>query len=508
MLKGHNIKYKSSGISSSGKVSCLLLLFLTFLLVNPTTTSASALEAEETSDSAANYDNQISTQSDNASSVQISFAPTAATNSVTPTTSAGVSVQANVLATVKVQNSGGYTVYLKSSSTDLTGKNNSTNTIPAATSAKTYDGMDVNTWGYYAAEGTTVPDNATYKPISISGNGDELATNTDKKITSDTKNIMLSFAAKINNEKPSDTYQNTVTMSVVSSPYQTSLSEITNMQDMTTSICDASDMYETKQLKDTRDGKYYWVTKLADNKCWMTQNLDLDLNASTTPLTSVTSDVSTDWTPGDAGKNPAYTETTASSSTVYSKTSGQRSWSLGNYRISDPTASSSCGYPKNSAADCSVQFTAYDTPTAANGDANAHYILGNHYQWDAATAGGEITANGQASSSICPKGWKLPESNSTAVGSFGGLINAGSIGSDIVKLASSPYYFVRGGFVNQSVSYLFYGAGAYGDYWPSTPNGNGYAYIFSFSGTNSNSAISGNSYGERYRGHSIRCVAH
>lgn len=220
MLKGHNIKYKSSGISSSGKVSCLLLLFLTFLLVNPTTTSASALEAEETSDSAANYDNQISTQSDNASSVQISFAPTAATNSVTPTTSAGVSVQANVLATVKVQNSGGYTVYLKSSSTDLTGKNNSTNTIPAATSAKTYDGMDVNTWGYYAAEGTTVPDNATYKPISISGNGDELATNTDKKITSDTKNIMLSFAAKINNEKPSDTYQNTVTMSVVSSPYQ------------------------------------------------------------------------------------------------------------------------------------------------------------------------------------------------------------------------------------------------------------------------------------------------
>ena len=52
------------------------------------------------------------------------------------------------------------------------------------------------------------------------------------------------------------------------------------MQEMTSSICENSPQLATKQLRDIRDGKYYWVTKLADGNCWMTQNLDLDLNYS------------------------------------------------------------------------------------------------------------------------------------------------------------------------------------------------------------------------------------
>ena len=60
MLKRQDIKLNSSGISSSGKMSCLTLLFLTFLLINPTTTSASALEVEDVVD----HDNQVSTQAD------------------------------------------------------------------------------------------------------------------------------------------------------------------------------------------------------------------------------------------------------------------------------------------------------------------------------------------------------------------------------------------------------------------------------------------------------------
>ena len=78
---------------------------------------------------------------------------------------------------------------------------------------------------------------------------------------------------------------------------------------------------------------------------------------------------------------------------------------------------------KNDLSQCPEQFTAYNTPTTANGDANAHYIVGNHYQWNAATAGtGGSIMERQATSSICPKGWGLPESNSTAVGSFGGRL--------------------------------------------------------------------------------------
>ncbi len=445
------------------------------------------------------------------STVNISFTPPSGSTSLTPTTTSGQSAQINVAATVSVQNSGGYTVYLKSNSANLVGEKNSNNVIPGATTAKTYNDMDINTWGYTAAEGS-IPDNATYTAPSVSGNGDKLVENANKKIVSDTKTIMLSFATKVNDQKPADTYKNTITMSVVSSPLKTTLSDITNMQNMTNSICADSEIHETKQLRDTRDGKYYWVTKLADNNCWMTQNLDLDLNAQTTPLTPETSDVSGNWVPnsgvwGPDGDEPAYTANTASSSTILAENTGQRSWSLGDYRITNPTTPNSCGYPKNDLSQCPEQFTPYTTPTAASGDELAHYIIGNHYQWNAATAGtGGTITSGQATSSICPKGWKLPESNSMAVGTFGGLINAYSIGSDVAKLTSAPLYFVRGGYVDQSTGALFKGAGYEGNYWSSTPYSNDvYAYNLYIGDA---SAIAPSNFGfDRRNGLSIRCLS-
>ena len=65
------------------------------------------------------------------------------------------------------------------------------------------------------------------------------------------------------------------------------------MQDMTTGICEAVSLVdeatETK-LVDVRDNKLYYVTKLQDGHCWMTQNLDLDLDSSVA-LTSETTDL-------------------------------------------------------------------------------------------------------------------------------------------------------------------------------------------------------------------------
>lgn len=112
---------------------------------------------------------------------------------------------------------------------------------------------------------------------------------------------------------------------------------------------------------------------------------------------------------------------------------------------------------------------------------------------------------GQATSSICPKGWGLPESNSTAVGSFGGLIDAYSISSDVVKLTSSPLYFVRGGYILQTNSALFAHAGSDGHYWSSTPHFAGtHAYYLYFT---SASYIAPSGLDSRYDGYSIRCLA-
>ena len=431
------------------------------------------------------------------STVTISFSPTAATGTVTPVDSTGAKAKVDVKATVRVQNSGGYSVYVGSNSSQL---KNGSNVIDSVTSATTYANLPVNRWGYSFVKGTTVQD--SYKAMPATLRSTALDSNTSTSIKDETRTYMLSFAANIGADKPAGTYTNSVTMSVVSSPLEVSNEfGIDTMQEMTSSVCAGVAAGTTDQLRDTRDGKYYWVSKLADGKCWMTQNLDLDLSTSTA-LTPATSDVSTNWTPGYS------TATQATSSTILADNTGQRSWSLGNYRITNPTTSNDCGYPKNDASQCTAQFTAYTTPTTQNKDANAHYILGNHYQWNAATAGtGGTISSGQATSSICPKGWKLPESNSTAVGSFGGLINAGSIGTDVAKLTSAPYYFVRGGYVSQYTDYLFEDAGNYGDYWSSTPTSNvaaTTAYVLYFRSTN---YILPSSYNTRQLGFSVRCIA-
>ncbi len=132
--------------------------------------------------------------------------------------------------------------------------------------------------------------------------------------------------------------------------------------------------------------------------------------------------------------------------------------------------------------------------------------LGNHYQWNAATAGTGGTITGvQASSSICPKGWKLPTGNSTIAGSFGGLVGAGNIGTDTAKIASEPYYFVRGGYVDMANTILFTNAGRSGFYWSSTAtSGSDAAYSLWFYSTNS---VEISNSDPRQSGLSIRCIA-
>ncbi len=521
MLKRHNKNsnslrkksYSASGKTCSRKISCFsiagvccrlsgaCLFLLTFLIVNPVVgSSANALEGEELSNdldseeqAMATSDDDISAQAD--SGVTISFTPQSGSASLTPMTSDGASAKINVSANVKIASTGGYTIYLGGKNAALTGEKTG-QTISAMSGSKTFANLDTNTWGYAVAEGSSVSDAATYFALP-QGQGISLESKSGNQSNVD-KTYAISFATKIGNDKPADVYSNQVTLSVTSTPWQiTQLSDISEMQSMTTKICENSSIGDTKQLKDVRDGKYYWVSKLADGKCWMTQNLDLDLSTSKT-LTTADSDVSA------AGYKPAYdTATTASSSTIENSATAQRSWSLGNYRITNPNMSSDCGYPKNDASQCTGQFTAYNTPTTANGDVNAHYILGNHYQWNTATAGtgGSITG-GQATNSICPKGWRLPTSNTG--GEFETLVNKLGGTSATNNVTQAPFYGVRGGHVYQNTN-LFAYAGDYGRYWSSTPYSNSTsAYNLNFAGT-SNINPSNTNY-RRY-GFSVRCIA-
>ena len=55
------------------------------------------------------------------------------------------------------------------------------------------------------------------------------------------------------------------------------------MQDMNSTICNNVELLDSElQVIDIRDDKVYWIAKLRDGNCWMTQNLDLDIDETKT----------------------------------------------------------------------------------------------------------------------------------------------------------------------------------------------------------------------------------
>ena len=297
------------------------------------------------------------------------------------------------------------------------------------------------------------------------------------------------------------------------------LMELTYMQEMTTKGCAVSQEGDTKRLIDYRDGKYYWVAKLADGNCWMTQNLDLDLTAGV-ELTPEDSDVSANWDPG------------ATTFTSPSEGSGNpsnlnlvESWNLGEYVVSDPdgygfcSSSSAANYPN-----CADRFTPVSgmtpmteainegkTPaeniSVQDGQYDAHFLVGNHYSFQAATAGSAPSDSGDAPDSICPAGWQLPRYTSSSNADYLNLLAEYGIGSGSGQnpngeLNTAPLYFVRSGYVTPSIHYL-YDAGSYGYYWYGRASNSSSGYNLGFVSTTvypTNNSL-------RYFGNSVRCIA-
>jgi uncharacterized protein (TIGR02145 family) len=146
------------------------------------------------------------------------------------------------------------------------------------------------------------------------------------------------------------------------------------------------------------------------------------------------------------------------------------------------------------------------------------YSYGNYYNWYSATAGhgkyGSSYGQGYESpGDICPAGWHLP-TGKDATGDFGVLdIALGGTGAysgssttptgATMSLAyrSYPNNFVYSGGMAGSSSY---GRNSYVYYWSASGNGSNYAYNMFFSSTD---VHPGTSYGSKYVGEAVRCVA-
>ena len=421
---------------------------------------------------------------------------------------------------ISTNNETGYSLYMATSNgkNTLTSQNPGTSNVISAVnggdSGVTSANFTNNTWGYNLSQ-EAVSDTTAYKAVPTA-TGDTALITTESPTEADTYN--LTFGTKVDTSLPSGTYSNDVVVSVVANPaFVPVFDGIQTMQEMTSTICADAAENDTAQLTDTRDGKKYWVTKLKDGNCWMTQNLDLDLgvkdgDTDTTVLTPADSDVSNNWTPPRTTE-PAGTITSANTNTE------TYSWDLGMYVKSDPDgysdycnqvanlSDSSCtsaGWTDVSSMTPMADGTTNEVISTDNNTYNAHYLVGNRYQWNAATAGkGDTITNAEATDSICPKGWKLPTSNDTNKGSFYYLLEKYSLNSNYnsTTITQSPLYFNPSGYVRSgSLRY----AGGYGGYWSSTAySSTNYAYNLYFNSGYVDPSI----YGYRYLGYSVRCLA-
>ena len=308
------------------------------------------------------------------------------------------------------------------------------------------------------------------------------------------------------------------------------------MQDMTSAICNGVVDYDTEtQLIDTRDEKLYWVSKAQDGKCWMTHNLDLDLDpgvafnsnntdlnvyAETGPYSAASGyeyleeDNQIRWTPNMATyKNNATHENDTATGSITNNTdyNNPRSWSLtvnekDVYQKGTTFASATCNYFTDT--NCVGADKTFNTePFAENG---MHGHLGNYYNWSAAIATNDsssLTANTHSditknpNNSICPKGWRLTRSASDASRNDFSYLRAQYSNSNTYMLYS-PLWLVRSGYISNSGSGLNY-SGNYVRYWSSTVESASTAYSL---GIRSDDFYPHNT-SSRSVGFSLRCVA-
>ncbi len=502
MLRIHGNKFKHlAGLSYAGLAgsSAAFLLILAAMLFAP---AASQPEASATDDNSG-----ISTYAATPT-VGISLPTSIDFADVLPTPS-GATTTATADLTITTTDSAGYSLYLYSSDGDnsLRPKISALANIfqinaTAGDVGLTLSSLKPNTWGYNL--GTEAPtDTTTYSAVPTNN-----STPIQTKDTSDTNSAndtyTLSFGAKVDTTTASGAYSDTLTIAIVAEPSAIKTFDgITTMQEMTSTICDNAYLNETARLQDTRDGKLYWVAKLEDGNCWMTQNLDLDLDTGKA-LTPKDSDVTNNWEPGMS------TETSGTITNTTSYT-GTYSWDLGMYVKTDPdifaktcdkvTSLEGCEAWQNVSGMTPMTEVRFDAVTVSGNNYDAHYLVGNYYQWNAATAGtGNTIINTNATGSICPKGWRLPTGESS--GEFQTLL--GINGSMVSSDALHPYYFFLAGRILSGV--LSY-ANADGGHWSSTAESSAnYAYSY-YVYTSGVAPLDDDVFYRRYIGYSVRCIA-
>ena len=451
----------------------------------------------------------------------------------------GSSSDSNIIdVTVLSNNNTGYTLSSTIGSstnnyTDLKLDGNSSDDTNKFTNLSTnkasLSNFDDNSWGYsYSTDSGTNWISGNTGSTANGYNGLPIYSSTGIKLVDTTaigtNTIKFKIGAKASNTQAAGEYTNTVNFAAVGKAVPVSFydafkeaasqpgSNITmlngyyKMQDMSTTICnnvytsqltDNSDTMEA-QLIDIRDNNVYWVAKLKDGKCWMTQNLDHNIIAEENFYTYDNTDIGHgDIIDTSAKWNPTTNAAThiIDNTNWFNTITKPQSYNPGDNLCWDGIIDNN-----NSAG---VDFGSHLIPCTDN----LHYKLGTYYNWTAAIAMNDSSiynANLQdVNQSICPANWMLPKSGTTHTepGSTGYLFIQQKITYNNFHL--SPIYFIYSGFVADGLVYDF----AYrGRWWSSVIYNNDRIYT-PHSDAYDVSNFGANSSGARYGGNSVRCVS-
>ena len=353
--------------------------------------------------------------------------------------------------TVKVvtNNATGYTLSMEDDDNDTALKNAdyAGTQIDSITSNVTIDAtgsnFGVNKWGYST-------DAAEFKPIPVSGSAAQIEkTNAPTDETAST----VTFGTKVNKDLAAGDYQDTVVFSVVANAIVRDITKWNTLQDAAVhpEYCAATETGVTKTVTDSRDGSSYRIRKLADGNCWMID----DLSIAGVTVTSADTDMES-----------------------------------GSYELPDALASGG----------------SYSTSQGYIWQNTGSFAGKYLYNWHAATVSSvDVTTitSGDASSSVCPKGWKLPSGGDANTNqSFAKLYAVSDYASsaNMRSTTNGGPEFTLAGFWSNGYNTQ----GSNGNYWsrtayPSNSNVAYYLYLDS-------SLVRPQRSGDKSNGFSVRCV--
>ena len=271
-----------------------------------------------------------------------------------------------------------------------------------------------------------------------------------------------------------------------------------NMQNW--SGCSNMNQGDVTALKDTRGNEVYAVAKLADDKCWMIENLRLADKDSNNNYISLNSSNT---------HNPSLPLTNDYANSTTS------------YHLSTPIDFTQTAWCTSDSAACDDQSmlatnntTLFVNNTSSNySEHNYVYSYGNYYNWYSATAGRGTYSDfiwGNVAGDICPAGWHLP--TGARYGSIAAEIGTldvamGGTGTwqynDAGKAQSAKWRSYPNNFVYSGEPKTPYtNRGNSGHYWTSSAGQSAQAYYLKIG--YSEIGVGGLS---RNLGRSIRCIA-